>query len=211
MNREFLANFGLEKEQITQILNQHSEDIGNALKKPTNNEEKIKLDIEDLQEKLNQANETIKTLKKATKDNEQLQAKIQEYQQNIEALNIQHTKDQISHYTTMKLKDNGAINTKAILPFVDLEKGSINPDGSITGIDEQIDQILGDEELKFLFRRNEPTIPTQQVEKPIRGGYEPIEGTAVESKGIGELMAEKVIKERSQATDTSSFWDSLSS
>lgn len=208
MKREFLEQFGLQKEQIDQILNQHSAEIGNALNKPTNNEEQQKITVDELNEKLEKANKTIKDLQSKNKENEALQQQIQQYQQDIEALNIQHSKDRISSYTSMKLKDHGAINVQAVLPFVDLEKGTINKDGSITGIDEQIDQVLSNEELKFLFKHEEDSVPKSQIEQPIRGGYEPTLGTTAPEKSLGQLMAEQFI-ESSTKTDGSSYWNSL--
>lgn len=209
MKREFLKNLGLDDELINKILDENTNDIGKAIKKGEESGEKANLTVEQLNEELKKANDTIKSLQKSNQENESLQTLISEYKSEISTLKEQHAKDQISHYTTLKLKDNGAINTQAVLPFIDLNKGSINQDGSITGIDEQIDSVINNEELAFLFKSKEEVIPKTQIEQPIRGGYEPVNGGGDTEKSLGQIMAETISTERRQVADTSSFWNSL--
>lgn len=209
MDRAFLKNFGLEEEQISEILDRNSQDIGKALNKNQSAVDKEKLTSNDLKEQLEKANETINNLKKNNEDNKKLQAQINTYKEQIELISKKYDSERITSYTTLKLKESGAINTTAIMPFIDLEKASLNQDGSITGIDEQIDSILTNDELRFLFKTPEEVVPKTQLEQPVRGGYEPTVGEVPEQKSLGAQMAELISNERSNQVDTSAFWDSL--
>ena len=213
MERSFLEKFGLEKEQITEILNRASDDIGKKI-----NEYQAKIDAEaqktaSVQQELDTANATINDLKKSNKDNESLQTQIEKYKTDIEQLKKDAENERVALHLDIALTQAGAINPKTVKPLIDMEKIVVGKDGTIAGIDEQIQAIVADEKNAFLFNRNEPAnIP----EPPDRGGYEPYAGTETPpEQSSSDNMIDNIIKEaldenqESTADNSGSFWDSL--
>lgn len=214
MDRAFLESFGLEKEQIDQILNKASSELGNKLKEKENEYASLNQKYESLQEELTTANGTIDTLKKSNKDNEALQKQIQAYKDDIEKVKAQAEADRIDMSINLALTSAGAINPKTVMPLINRDAIVVGKDGSIAGIDEQIQNVLADENNSFLFKRQDD-IP----ESPNRGGYAP-EGTytkptdptfggGVESD-LGKILGEqrrndKINNESKKSVDA--FWN----
>lgn len=215
MDRKFLEDFGLEKEQIDQILNRVSNEIGQLKSSQEQELEKKKQEYESLESEYATAKETIKTLEKSDKDNETLQAEIEKYKHNLEAVKAQSLQDKIDMNVKLALTNAGAIEPKAVMPFINMDSISVAKDGSITGIDEQIQSITSDDKYSFLFKSQEIQAPVN----PNIGGYNPDSGYTEVSDptaqgqpiNYGKLLG----KERSQnrqnnSSDTSqSYYDSL--
>ena len=205
MTREFLEQFGLDKEQINQILNQASNDIGKAIDKKEQELGSEKVSIDDLKQKLETANNTISQLQKDNADNSKLQKQIESYQKQIEEQNKQAEKNLINYALDLELTKAGAINSKAVIPFVELDKVSVK-DGTIIGLSEQIKSISESDEYKFLFKANSEPV-TEKQPQPTVGGYEPLAGEST-SMSFGEMQAKKasdrILNNRKAVSD---FWN----
>lgn len=213
MERKFLESFGLEKEQIDAICDRASQDIG---RKIDEYQQKIDAEIaktEAIQEKLDTANSTINDLKKANKDNEGLQQQIEQYKANIEALEKSAQEQRINYQINTRLTEEGFIDPRTARALLDLEKITEAKDGTLTGLDEQIQAVKADERNSYLLKSTEPATPT---EPPTRGGYEPLAGEEIKSSQ--NTMTDPVLAAVSQGRTSiseeragaSSFWDSSS-
>lgn len=158
---ELLKEQGLTEEQIAAITGEMSKN-----KIFITNEEKIderyakmKLERDDLKEKLSKADETITDLKKNNKDNETLQATIKTHETTIATMKTEY-EDKIRD-----LAINSAIQAKLtdtkyadlLVGKFDKTKLSVAADGTVVGIDEQLTAIK--ETYKDLFT---PTVTGRQ-------------------------------------------------
>lgn len=216
MERAYLRNFGLEEEQIDQILNKVSNELGKKIKEYEQKLEAQEQSYSSLNDELTTANATIETLKKSNKDNETLQAQVEAYKKDIEAVKQKAEADRVDMTIKMALTNAGAINPVTVMPLVNRDAIVVGKDGTIAGIDEQLQQILSNEDNRYLFKQEE-TI----VNEPTRGGYNPDNGFTKESDptfgkqelNIGQLIGQEMHEQKSskstqQAVD--SFWNSYS-
>lgn len=169
MDRQYLESFGLEKEQIDQILNKASNELGNKINEYENKIESLQQKYDSLSNELETANSTIDTLKKSNKDNEVLQKQIEQYKSDIEAVKQKAESDRVDMTIKMALNNAGAINPLTVMPLINKDAIVVGKDGTIAGIDEQVQAIIGNEENKYLFKQTENTVSIE----PTRGGYEP--------------------------------------
>lgn len=208
MTRDFLKNFGLEKEQIDQICAEHSKDIGEKLNKITELENKL----HSTTEKLTAANSSIESLKKNNKDNESLQNEINNYKNQIKELNTKFTESQIKNYALRQFEKAGAIDAELMIHTIDLSKASVDGNGNIIGVSDQIDAVVNDSVRSAFF--NKPVqveAKQEQVKEPTpdRGGYDPIQGTAPTETDFGSIFGTQFSKQSDKAGDPNAFWDNL--
>lgn len=208
MERAFLRNFGLEEEQINQILDQASNDIGKKVSEYENKLATEKQKIDAKEEELSKANETINTLKKANKNNEELQAQIDQYKKDIETIQAQAQSERIDMSINLALTNAGAIEPLAVTPFIDKDKIVVGKDGMIAGIDEQIQAILGDESKSFLFKKTEAPNPEIGGYKPDMG-YIPESGNSEPAPSIGTLLGQEKALAKEGSKATSDFWSQI--
>lgn len=206
MERAFLRNFGLEEDQINQILDQASNDIGKKVSEYENKLATEKQKTEAKEEELSKANDTIKNLQKANKNNEDLQAQIEQYKKDIEAVQAKAQAERIDMSINLALTNAGAIEPLAVTPFIDKDKIVVGKDGTIAGIDEQIQQIVGDESKAFLFKRVEAPTPEIGGYKP-EVGYVPETGTTEAPVSLGTLLGQE--KANATESSTSNFWSQI--
>lgn len=117
-----------------------------------------KAEYNNIRGQLKTANDTIADLKKSNADNEELQTKLKEYSDTIKTMESNHKAE------LLQIKKKGAIDSllltnKAkhsdlLADKFDLEKITVNEDGSITGLDEQFNVLK--ETYKDLFEVEEP-------------------------------------------------------
>lgn len=112
-----------------------------------------KAEFNNVNDQLKTANATIVDLKKDNKDNEELQKKITEHENTIKDMEKTH-KEEISKMKKIEaikdsLRKENAKHADLLLAKYQLDKITINDDGSIIGLDEQSKQIK--EEYKDLF------------------------------------------------------------
>lgn len=175
MQRKFLEDLGItDKETIGKILDENSEDIGKAKGEletvQTQLKEKEK-EVETLQGQVKERNNQFETLKNSTGDIEQLKTQITTLQAENEEKEKAHEEEikQIKidnaiekALTSAKAKNNIAV--KALLK--DAEKFELSEDGTVKGLQEQIDELVKGENTKFLFNSENE----KQVFKGVKPG-----------------------------------------
>lgn len=191
MDRKFLESFGLEKEQIDQILDQHTADIGKKINEGDTRVDAAQLKLDSLQQELDAANDTIKNLQKSNKDNESLQSQIEQYKQQIETVKQQAQQDKIDMTISMALNEAGAINAKAVMPFIDRDKISVDKNGEVIGVSDQLNAIRKDNDLSFLFKSTTTDNTPETTNVPDRGGFEPLK--AENNSGKEEELSQGAI------------------
>lgn len=149
MTKEFLKNLGLIDEVIDSIISENGKDIEAEKKKTIETTTKL----EEANKQLKEANNTIKDLKKNNVDNEALQAKVKEYEENIKSQKADYeakvrnlTLDAAIEkaLTVAKAKHIDLLSSK-----IERDKLIINNDNTITGLDEQLNNLK--ENYKDLF------------------------------------------------------------
>ncbi len=115
-------------------------------------------------ETLKNSNEDVSTLKQTI---ETLQAENKTNADNHKA--EMHTL-KVNQAVENALKSNNALNLKAVMPFLDLEKAKLLDDGSVDGLSSQIEKLVIGEDTKFLFGSNDVKIkgatPSQSGNDP---------------------------------------------
>lgn len=212
MDRKFLEDFGLEKDQISAILDRASYEIGekiNEYEQKLNNE---RAKTEAKQKELDTADETINNLKRSNKENEDLQNRISDYKKEIDRLKAESQQQYMDSALNMALIKAGAINPATVIPLIDKTKIVMGNDGTIAGIDEQVQSIVSNEANSFLFKQEQPQ---ETPEPPYRGGYEPIAGIEPKQDSPQNDPVSEAINDALKAYEPSSnvsvddFWSSL--
>lgn len=178
MKREFLENLGLEKEVIEKIMDENGRDI-NKLKASN---DQLKGQVDELKGELSDRGKELDTLKADVKDNEDFKAKITELQNKYDAsqkdFDARVKKMNIDHAVDLALQKRQAKNQKAAKALLDFDKITLNEDGSVTGLGEQLDVLAKSD--SYLFGEVKPQGSPVQDGNPIEQG-----------KGIGAKMAEQ--------------------
>lgn len=154
MKREELKEHGLSEEQINFVMAQNGKDV-NALNDKING---LTSERDGLQKQIDDRDEQLTTLKKSAKDNEELQSQIKQLQDENKTAK-QNYQDQLAKQNKSfkiegALRDAKAKNIKTVLPLIDTEKVSVNDDGSLNGLSEQLDAVKKDN--SFLFEADQP-------------------------------------------------------
>lgn len=149
MQRKFLEDLGLTKEQIDSIMAVNGEDI-----------EKAKGDLKDVKEQLKAAQDTIKErdtqiegLKKV--DAEGLQAKITELQETNKQAQEKYEADLKDFKLTSAIKSNltNAQDLDLVSNLIDKSKLMLAEDGTVTGLAEQVKGLQ--ESRPYLFKETQ--------------------------------------------------------
>lgn len=154
MKREFLEQYGLEKEQIDAILDENSKDIGKA----KGDVEALTTELEDYKTQLAERDADIEALSKQTGNNAELQTKITElqdkYEADTEALSQKVTETKLNSAIELALTKAGARNIKAAKALLDYDNIKVTDEG-IDGLDNQIESISKSDD--YLFGSGEST------------------------------------------------------
>lgn len=154
MKRDLLKEHGFSEEQINLVMAENGKDV-NSLKEQINN---LTGERDGLQKQIDDRDKQLTTLKKSAKDNEELQSQIKQLQDENKTAK-QNYQDQLAKQNKSfkiegALRDAKAKNIKTVLPLIDTDKVSVNKDGSLTGLSEQIDAVKKDN--SFLFDAEQP-------------------------------------------------------
>ena len=158
MKREFLEEMGLSKDQIDQILDANSSDIGKAKQ----NYDTVK--AEGRPQRRSFRRRIVRLIK--FKDYDQIKGQVDDYRQKFEASEAEKLQIQQNYEFNGKLeaaaKKYGARALKAIVPYLDVDnlKKSQNQD---TDIDNALKALKESEDSAFLFGANEP------INNPVAG------------------------------------------
>ena len=167
MKREELKEHGLNEEQINFVMAQNGKDV-NALNDKING---LTSERDGLQKQIDDRDEQLTTLKKSAKDNEELQSQIKQLQDENKTAK-QNYQDQLAKQNKSfkiegALRDAKAKNIKTVLPLIDTEKVSVNDDGTLNGLSEQLDNIKQDN--GFLFGEENKT-PRVEIKNDFQDG-----------------------------------------
>lgn len=183
MQRKFLEDLGItDKDTIDKILNENSTDIGKAkgeLETIQTQLNESKKETEALKGQVSERDKQLETLKNSTGDIEQLKTQIatlqtenkeKEKAHNAEIKQIKIDNAIEKALTSAKAKNNTAV--KALLK--DMDKFELSEDGTVKGLQEQIDGLVKGEDTKFLFD-SENKKQTFKGAKPGETGKEDID------------------------------------
>lgn len=224
MTRDFLKEFGLDKEQIDKICAEHSKDIGDKLNRIT----ELETELNGVKEKLTTANSSLDTLKKNNKDNEALQTEISNYKNQIKELNEKYTQSQIKNFALRQFEKAGAIDAELMLHTIDLTKASIDSNGNIIGVTDQVNAIVNDSVRSAFFNKpvvsntenntnendninnvNTNNINNSIPDTPDRGGYDPMQGNTPSETDFGTIFGTQFSKQGESTVSSDAFWNSL--
>lgn len=141
MQREFLQNLGLSDEQVQAVLTQYGKSTNEIKGKLAQAEEQVT----DLQNQISDRDKQLKKLEKTAGDDQELAQEIdklrKENEQRSKDFQVKITKQAKDFAISNALKDAGAKNTKATLALLDMDKVSVDEDGQLFGLSEQLEKL----------------------------------------------------------------------
>lgn len=166
MDKVTLTQLGVPEEVADKALEAFQKELEGFIPRTRLNE--VTEEKKALETQITEYTNTIEELKKGNKDNEKLQAKITSLESSITDLNTQHAEAmqnlKIDNAIETALLQAQAINAKAVMPFLNREDMKVTSDGSVTGIKEQIEKLVGAEDTAFLFKAQQGGNPGQGLE-----------------------------------------------
>ncbi|AYG16522.1 hypothetical protein CFK78_06030 [Latilactobacillus sakei] len=160
MKREELKALGLEDSAIDKVMALHGQTV-NGLNAQINT---LNTEKETLTEQVSQSAKQLEDLSKDNADNAELQAQIKQLQDDKAQLESDSqtklVEVQTNYAIESALKDAGARDVKAVLPFIDKDTIKL-ADGKVTGLDEQLKTVQADKD--FLFQPTEPEAPKPAI------------------------------------------------
>lgn len=165
--KEFLISKGVTEEQATDIVGGMPEQkfyLANE-EKLDERYTKLKQQKEDVDTQLETAQTTIADLKKANQSNEDLQAKIAEYDSQIETLKNESAVIQKQSAIELALVKAGARRVEAVNALLDTDKIEVTDEG-IKGLDEQLDSLKESDAYLFQTKDDNGNPRIQSGEDP---------------------------------------------
>lgn len=160
MKKEDFVKLGIDEETAKKCETASQEELKGFIPKvrfdEVNNEKKkLELDLRDRDGQL-------ETLKNSTGDVEAMKKQIATLQADNKAKDDAHAaeikKMKVDAAVDAALTSSGAINTKAVVPFLkDLDKAELAEDGTVKGLTEQIEALIKADDTKFLFTTKKKT------------------------------------------------------
>ena len=172
MERDFLEKQGLNADQIKAVMAQNGKET-NALRDDYDRKlASLNDQIDGYKSQVTDRDKQIKSLSAAAKDNEELRAKFAE----VEKANKEKDKEWSSKLASQKkefaissaLSKAGALENKAVLPFIDTDKVSLDENGNLLGFQEQVD--VAKQNYGFLFKKDEPAEPQKPATHVVVSG-----------------------------------------
>lgn len=172
MERDFLEKQGLNADQIKAVMAQNGKET-NALRDDYDRKlASLNDQIDGYKSQVTDRDKQIKSLSTAAKDNEELRAKFAE----VEKANKEKDKEWSSKLASQKkefaissaLSKAGALENKAVLPFIDTGKVSLDENGNLLGFQEQVD--AAKQNYGFLFKKDEPAEPQKPATHVVVSG-----------------------------------------
>lgn len=138
MKKEFLAQLGLNEEQAQAVLVQYGKDVTSI--KASN--EQLQTQVDELQTQVGDRDKQLKKLEKAAGDNAELQKEIADLREkNEKQANEWQNKisEQSKNFSISNaLRDAGAKNVKAVTALLDMDKVSVDDNGNLLGLSDQV-------------------------------------------------------------------------
>nr|DAG85258.1 MAG TPA: minor structural protein [Bacteriophage sp.] len=172
MERDFLEKQGLNAEQVKAVMAQAGKET-NALRDDYDRKlASLNDQVDGYKSQISDRDKQIKTLGSQAKDNEELKAKVAEF----EKANKEKDKEWSSKLARQRkefavstaLSKAGALENKAVLPFIDTGKVSLDENGNLLGFQEQVD--AAKQNYGFLFKKDEPAEPQKPATHVVVSG-----------------------------------------
>ncbi|WP_274355096.1 phage scaffolding protein, partial [Ligilactobacillus salivarius] len=157
MKREDLKNLGLTDEQIEKVMAEHGKDI-TSLQEKVNG---LTNERDGLKSQLDERDQQLVDLQKNSKNVDDLNEQIKQLQSDNKKANEEWQNKLATQTKNFKietaLREAKAKNVKAVLPFIDTEKVTVDGD-SLKGLDDQIKAIQQSDSYLFEESKPEPKI-----------------------------------------------------
>lgn len=172
MERDFLEKQDLNADQIKAVMAQNGKET-NALRDDYDRKlASLNDQIDGYKSQVTDRDKQIKSLSTAAKDNEELRVKFAE----VEKANKEKDKEWSNKLASQKkafaissaLSKAGALENKAVLPFIDTGKVSLDENGNLLGFQEQVD--AAKQNYGFLFKKDEPAEPQKPATHVVVSG-----------------------------------------
>jgi hypothetical protein len=172
MERDFLEKQGLNADQIKAVMAQNGKET-NALRDDYDRKlASLNDQVDGYKSQISDRDKQIKTLGSQAKNNEELKAKVAEF----EKANKEKDKEWSSKLARQRkefavstaLSKAGALENKAVLPFIDTGKVSLDENGNLLGFQEQVD--AAKQNYGFLFKKDEPAEPQKPATHVVVSG-----------------------------------------
>lgn len=160
MKKEEFVKLGIDEETAKKCEAASQEELKGFIPKTrfdevNNEKKKLELDLRDRDGQL-------ETLKNSTGDVEAMKHQIATLQADNKAKDEAHAaeikKMKVDAAVEAALTSSGAINAKAVVPFLkDLDKAELSDDGTVKGLAEQIEALTKADDTKFLFTAKKQT------------------------------------------------------
>ena len=186
MKTEDLTAIGLTKEQVDSVFKLHGQEVNDLnaqVSTLTAERDGYQSQVDDVTTKLNDA-------KAAAGNNQELTSQLQQLQSDLDSAKqeaenrVSQTK--VDYELKLALKENGALNDKAVSALLDRDVIKLDKEGKITGLSEQIEAVKT--ENPFLFETQADPIKPKIVNG---GNPNPNPG------GSGKALADYTYKELS--------------
>lgn len=154
MERKSLTDLGLDENQVKEVMKLYNADVDPLQQQVTT----LTQERDSANSQIEERDTQIKDLQKSVTDNEELQSQLKQMQDDNEA-SAKKYQDQLAQIKKdsaieLSLRDAKALDSRAVMPFIDQDKITVDDDGKMTGLSEQLEQVKQDK--SFLFGSAEP-------------------------------------------------------
>ena len=141
MKREELKELGLNDDQIAAVMTSYGKEV-NPLKEQVDS---LTSERDNLKQQVSDRDGQLDDLRKNAGKNEELEATIKQLQEDNKATAAKYQNDLAAKEKGFKiegaLRDAKAKNVKAVLSLIDTEKVSVQKDGTLDGLTNQIEAV----------------------------------------------------------------------
>lgn len=180
MKRKDLEDLGLTKEQVDAVIKTNGEDVENAKRT-------LEDELKSYKKQVKERDDQLEQLKASTGDNEALKKQIEDLQSENTKAKETHEAElnglKISYAVEKALTEANAKNVTAAKALLDLNNATLDKDGNVKGLKEQIEKLAADEGTKFMFEKSN----SFRSYKPGGGKHEPDSGTDTSKMNYEEL------------------------
>lgn len=208
--KEELKGFGLTDEVISNILESQKKKMENYVLKSEH--DNVKNELESEKQKVKDRNETIKKLKTFEGTATELQAKVDELNKELKTKDEDYEKNLNAQKKESAIKfgvmnfESAVQDLDMVVGLIDKEKVTIDKDGKITGLDEQLKDLQKNKAFLFKAKSNDDNSQNSGVfGKFFLSGTKPQEGDKNNKKdtpeAIGAAFAVNKLKMMGISTD----------
>ncbi|SCC15050.1 phage scaffolding protein [Weissella bombi] len=159
MKTETLKGFGLNDEQVKQVMAEYGNEV-NTLKQEKDTAEQER---DSLQQQFDEVNSQLADAQKDAKKGSELQGQLKDLQDKFDESKanaeqqLQATKK--DYEISNALRQAGAKNEKAVMALLDTDSIAFNNKGKLTGLSDQLDTIKKDNDFLFEAENTETKTP----------------------------------------------------